>query len=34
MDVKEKKKKLTLKKFRGGPTAISRYGKGNGNKSV
>ena len=34
MDVKDKKKKLTLKNFSGGPAAISSYARGAGNKSV
>ena len=34
MDVKDKKKKLTLKNFSGGAAAISSYAKGSGNKSV
>ncbi|MEY2813018.1 MAG: hypothetical protein RLZZ310_392 [Pseudomonadota bacterium] len=34
MDVKDKKKKLTLKNFSGGPAAVSSYAKGTGNKSV
>jgi len=28
MDVKDKKKKLTLKNFSGGPAAVSSYAKG------
>ena len=34
MDVKDKKKKLTLKNFSGGSAAVSSYAKGAGNKSV
>ena len=34
MDVKDKKKKLTLKNFSGGPAAVSSYARGAGNKSV
>jgi translation initiation factor IF-2 len=33
-EVKDKKKKLTLKNFSGGAAAISSYAKGSGNKSV
>ena len=32
--VKDKKKKLTLKNFSGGAAAISSYAKGSGNKPV
>jgi hypothetical protein len=34
MDVKDKKKKLTLKNFSGGSAAVSSYARGAGNKSV
>ena len=34
MDVKDKKKKLTLKNFSGSAAAISSYAKSSGNKSV
>ncbi|MEY4781546.1 MAG: hypothetical protein RLZZ492_169, partial [Pseudomonadota bacterium] len=30
MDVKDKKKKLTLKNFSGGPAAVSSYARGAG----
>jgi translation initiation factor IF-2 len=34
MDIKDKKKKLTLKNFSGGPAAVSSFAKSTGNKSV